>query len=656
MRSDAPPAPGCPPATPKEQREATISKSTIPERSARADLAFALNTLDGRYHVADRIAAGGMGEVYRARDAVLERPVAIKVLHRNLAGDAGFIERFRREARAAANLNHQNIVAVHDWGSVDGIYYMVMEYVPGLSVREILHAEGLLAPGQAADVLEQTLAALQHAHRQGIVHRDVKPENLMVTRDGVVKVADFGLARAFADAQITEAGNVTGTVQYLAPEQLQGEPADPRTDLYALGVVAFELLTGRLPFTGETPMAIAYKHIHEPMPRPSSTNPAVPASLDGWVASVTEKQRELRPESAAEARRDLEVEARSLPQAPPLASLVPEVTVLPTGVDVASVPAAASDLAETVTIPGRSIGRSKRKHRKGWVALGIVLALLAIGGAAWASWTYLIPHEVDVPKVVGLSVDEAQTRVADAGLVVRIADGRYSTKVPAGDVLTVQPAEGSTLEQGDRVTLIPSLGPRPVPVPNLLGLPLGEAKQALRDADLKVGHVTKEFNERFDTDQVIQQSVRADAEAPLGSEIDLVVSKGPTPVPLEKVAGLQQDEAVAVLEAQGFVVDVQQEFSDRIQKGTVISQTPAKGTDLQPGRTVTIVVSEGPPEFPMPNVVGMGRDEAVAKLRSLGLLVDVAIVPGHGGTRVVFQEPASGTTVHAADLVHIYVA
>jgi serine/threonine-protein kinase len=596
-----------------------------------------------------------MGEVFRARDAVLERPVAIKVLHRNLAGDAGFIERFRREARAAANLNHQNIVAVHDWGSVDGIYYMVMEYVAGLSVREILHAEGLLASAQAADLLDQTLAALQHAHRQGIVHRDVKPENLMITRDGVVKVADFGLARAFADAQITEAGNVTGTVQYLAPEQLQGEPADPRTDLYALGVVAFELLTGRLPFTGETPMAIAYKHIHEPMPRPSSTNPAVPASLDGWVASVTEKQRELRPESAAEARRDLEVEARSLPAAPPLASLVPEVTVIPGG-DVAASAAPPSDPAETVTIPGQALGRSKRKPRKGRWALGFVLALLAIGSAAWASWTYLIPHEVDVPKVVGLTVENAQARLGEAGLVVRIADGRHSTKVPAGSVLKVQPPEGTTLEQGDRVTLVPSLGPPPVPVPNLVGLPLGEAKQALRDADLEVGVVKKEFNERFVADQVIRQSVKADAEAPLGSEIDLVVSKGPTPVPVEKVIGLQQDEAVAVLEAQGFVVDVREEFSDRVELGKVISQTPAKGTDLQPGRTVTIVVSKGPPELPMPNVVGMGRDAAVAQLRSLGLLVDVSIVPGHSGSNVVFQEPASGTIVHAGDLVHIYVA
>ncbi len=605
-----------------------------------------------------------MGEVYRAHDAVLERPVAIKVLHRNLAGDAGFIERFRREARAAANLNHQNIVAVHDWGSVDGIYYMVMEYVAGLSVREIVNTEGLLAPAQAADVLDQTLAALQHAHRQGIVHRDVKPENLMVTRDGIVKVADFGLARAFADAQITEAGHVTGTVQYLAPEQLQGEPADPRTDLYALGVVAFELLTGRLPFTGETPMAIAYKHLHEPMPRPSAFNPAVPASLDGWVASVTEKQRELRPESAAEARRDLETEARSLPEAPPLSSLVPkdtpEVTVIPTGVDVTSVTAPASDPAETITIPGtipgRSVERPARRRRRGRFALGIVFVLLALGAAAWAAWTYLVPHEVDVPKVVGLTVRNAQAKLDDAGLVVRMADGRYSTKVPTGSVLKVQPAEGSTLERGDRVTLVPSLGPPPVPVPNLVGMPLADAKVALREADLKVGEVTKAFNERFDADQVIRQSVKADAEAPLASAIDLVVSKGPTPVPVPKVVGLPQDEAMAALQAQGFVVDVQEEFSDKVGRGAVISQTPAKGTDLQPGETVTIVVSKGPPEFPMPNVVGMERDAAVEKLRSLGLLVDVAVVPGHSGSQVVFQEPASGTTVRAGDLVHIYVA
>jgi eukaryotic-like serine/threonine-protein kinase len=614
------------------------------------DLAFALNTLDGRYHVLDRIAAGGMGEVYRAHDAVLERTVAIKVLHRNLAGDAGFVERFRREARAAASLNHQNIVAVHDWGSVDGIYYMVMEYVAGRSVRELMNEQGLFAPAQATDVLEQTLAALQHAHRQGIVHRDVKPENLMVTRDGVVKVADFGLARALADAQITEAGTVTGTVQYLAPEQLQGEPADPRTDLYALGVVAFELLTGRLPFTGETPMAIAYKHIHERVPTPSSFNPAVPASLDGWVASVTEKDRELRPESAAEARRDLMAESGSLSPAEPLSSLVPDVTVIP-----APEAKAPMDPAATVTIPGRTT-----KHpqgRRGWkLALVVLLAIVALGSAAWAAWAYLIPHRVDVPDVVGMPVGKAQGTLGDAGLVVRMAEGQYSTKVAADHVLRVQPPEGTTLEKGDRVTLVPSLGPRPVPVPDVIGTTLPKARELIRDADLRVGNVRKEYDERIDEGLVVRQSVKGDAEAPIGSDIDLVISKGPTPVPVPKVVGLERSEATAALQAEGFLVSVSEEFSEKVDKGVVISQTPAQRTSYQPGNTVSIVVSKGPPEFAMPSVVGMSRDAAVAKLRTLGLIVDVSIVPGHQGAQVVFQEPAAGTTVRAGDTVHIYVA
>ncbi|HEX9122258.1 MAG TPA: protein kinase, partial [Actinomycetota bacterium] len=294
-----------------------------------------------------RIAAGGMGEVFLAHDAVLAREVAVKVLHRSLSGDPGFIDRFRREARAAGGLSHPNIVAVHDWGAVDGIYYMVMELVRGQSLRELLNAEGLLAPAQATDVLLQVLGALTHAHAKGIVHRDVKPENILVTPEGVAKVTDFGLARAYADARATYVGSVTGTVQYLAPEQLQGEPADPRTDLYSLGIVAYELLTGSVPFGGETTLAIAYKHVRERVPRPSLRNPAVPPGLDGWVASMTEKERELRPESAAEARRDLATEAASLPAAPPIGDLVRvSSTVVASG-------AASPDpqRAPTITIP-----------------------------------------------------------------------------------------------------------------------------------------------------------------------------------------------------------------------------------------------------------------------------------------------------------------
>src|SRR5438445_12873431 len=220
------------------------------------------STIDGRYEVITRVAAGGMGEVYRAHDSVLGREVAIKILHPHLAGDRGFVDRFRREARAAAILNHPSIVGVYDWGTTDGTYFMVMEFVPGPNLRPLLAEYGRLEPAQAVEVCLPVLAALDHAHGHGIVHRDVKPENILIARSGAVKVADFGLARAYADSYISQAeGTVTGTVQYLAPEQIQGEPADPRTDLYALGVVMFELLTGRAPFTGETSLSLAYQHL-----------------------------------------------------------------------------------------------------------------------------------------------------------------------------------------------------------------------------------------------------------------------------------------------------------------------------------------------------------------------------------------------------------
>ena len=599
-----------------------------------------------------------MGEVFLSHDAVLDRRVAIKVLHPNLAGDAGFVERFRREARAAANLNHPNIVAVHDWGAVDGIYYMVMEYVPGRSVRDILNDEGLLAPAQATDVLRQALAALGHAHRQGIVHRDVKPENLMVTRDGDVKVTDFGLARAYADAQITEAGTVTGTVQYLAPEQLRGEPADPRTDLYALGIVAFELLSGRLPFTGETPMAIAYKHLHERVPAPSTRNPSVPAPLDGWVASVTEQERELRPESAAEARRDLEAETSDLPPAPPLGSLVPEVAVIPVPPVVEDDADADPGRTTTVTIPRPEAGgRDGWKRRSGLkLVLGLVLALAAIAAGGWAAWTYLIPHEAEIPTVVGLHRDEAQDRLEDAGFAVRFGVGQHSMRVAEGRVIRVHPEEGTLLEQGEQVTLVVSLGPPPVDVPKLVGEAFDQARDLLRRAKLKVGDVDHAYNESFDDGRVIRQSVRGGSQAPQGSEVDLVVSRGPAPRPVPEVGGLAEDRATERLQDAGFLVSSAGEYSRKIAEGRVISQSPRPGSELQPGSTVSIVVSLGPPEFPMPNVVGMARDAAVAELRALGLLVDVAIVPGQDGSRVVFQEPAAGTVVEVGDTVSIYVA
>jgi len=594
----------------------------------------------------DRIAAGGMGEVFRAHDAVLAREVAIKVLHRPLASDQGFIDRFRREARAAAILSHPNIVAVHDWGAVDGIYYMVMEFVRGQSVRDILNLEGLLAPAQAADVLLQTLSALDHAHRQGIVHRDVKPENLMVTREGVVKVADFGLARAYADAQITHAGMVTGTVQYLAPEQLQGEPADPRTDLYSLGIVAYELLTGQLPFNGETPMAIVYKHLRERVPAASARNAAVPPSLDGWIASMTEKDRELRPESAAEARRDLEAEARQLPAAPPIATLVPEVTVIP--------PPASPERATTVTIPQTRSEKHRRPRGRTRRALGVVLGILALAAAAWGAWTYLVPHEVDVPQVVGLSLADAQARLDDAGLTARVGKGEFDPTAPVDQVLTQRPAPGTALERGSEVVLVPSLGPPPVRVPNLVGKTVPEARTALGKVGLELGPPTERYDEEYEAGRIVEQSVPAKDRLPQGSTVDVVVSKGPAPVPVPRVVGETQENAESLLAP--WVVNVDTEYSDTVERGYVISQDPERRTKLQPGETVTIVVSLGPERFPAPSLVGMTRDAAIAAVRELGLVPTVIELPGATGElTVATQLPVAGTTVRVGTTITIYV-
>jgi eukaryotic-like serine/threonine-protein kinase len=589
------------------------------------------------------VAAGGMGEVYRARDAVLEREVAIKVLHPTLAGDSGFVERFRREARSAAGLNHPNVVNVHDWGAVDRVYFMVMEYVRGQSLRDVLNAEGLLAPGTAAEVLLQVLAALDHAHRKGIVHRDVKPENIMLTPEGVAKVTDFGLARAYADGRSTQTGTVAGTVQYLAPEQLQGEPADPRTDLYSLGVVAYELLTGRVPFEGETQMAIAYRHLRDRVPRASARNPGVPAGIDGWIASMTEKNRELRPESAAEARRDLHAEARTLPSSPTIAELV---RVPP---DAAEPDTPDGAHAQTVTIRRANARRPKRGGSR---ILAALVVLLGIGAGAWGAWTYLIPHSVRVPGVLGADLTGAERRLGDAGLTVRVADGRYSRTVAEGEVLRVQPAAGATVDEGARVTLVPSLGPPPVRVPDLVGKTVDQARTLLRGVDLELGAVHDRYSERYDVGRIVDRS--GAGRAPWGSAIDVWVSKGPKPLPVPRVVGKPLDDAKAALAA--WVVTVDQRFSDTIPRDEVIAQRPRPRADLQPGQSVTIVVSLGPETFPMPNVVGMSKSAATSHLDGLGLSVGVVPIPGGNGDTVVSTLPTAQTTVRFGQTVTIYVA
>jgi eukaryotic-like serine/threonine-protein kinase len=633
-------------ASPRE--ESTIARSTTQQAPPHGG-GHAFVTLDGRYHMVERVAAGGMGEVFRAHDAVLAREVAIKVLHRSLAGDPAFVDRFRREARAAAGLAHPNIVAVYDWGAVDGVYYMVMEYVRGPSVRHLLNEQERMEPGQAAEILRHSLLALGHAHHEGFVHRDMKPENLLVTQDGVVKVADFGLARAYADGRVTQAGAVTGTVQYLAPEQIRGEPADPRSDLYSLGIVAYELLTGKLPFTGETAMAVAYKHLSDRVPAPSSALPDLPAELDGFVAAATDRDRELRPESADVMRMDLDAISHQLAPARRLVSLVrdlPSLTIEEGETTEVGV------RLETASIPRMERHRRRRRLAKRFLGAVVVVAMLT--AAAWGTWTYAIPHTAVIPTLIGEPTDDAVDRLTALGFEVELLDGGYSLRVPDGHVLRVRPAAGKEREVGSTVTIVPSLGPRPIRVPAVAGDLVADARRAVVGAGLEVGGVRRRFDDQVPVDHVI--AVRPDrARLPEGTSVTLIVSDGPKPVPIPDVRGMTEDRAVA-LTATHFEVILEEDFSKKVARGRVIGSDPAAGTELQPGETVVLRISLGPEFFDCPDFDGMSVDAARELAESVGLNLTALPVPGSNGGNIVSQLPSAGTRVRYGSTITVYHA
>jgi eukaryotic-like serine/threonine-protein kinase len=605
------------------------------------------STIEGRYQVITRVASGGMGEVYRAHDAVLARDVALKVLHQNLAGDRGFVERFRREARAAAILNHPSIVGVYDWGATDNTYFMIMEFVHGVNLRTLLAEYERLEPAQVVEVCLQVLAALDHAHGHGIVHRDIKPENILIARDGTVKVADFGLARAYADSYVSQAeGTVTGTVQYLAPEQIQGEPADPRTDLYALGVVMFELLTGRPPFAGETSLGIAYQHLTNRVPAPSMVVPTVPVALDGVVLMATERDRERRPASARSLRDHLIRISPELPPAEPIRKLTAQIP---------SAERIPEDRAPTVTIP-RSVSPRSRRARRLRIAFWIFLLVLALGAGAWATWVYAIPHYTKVPNVVGLTQGDAEGRLRSAGLVVAVGDGRYSKVVLTGSIIASEPAFGTKIRKGKTVVIIPSLGPRLIRVPDVTGQLKVDATQVLNDAGFEVT-VHKAFDDTVPEDHVVSQNPEVGTKLEEGSTVTITVSKGPPLVAIPNVTGQAAADAKQTLESLGFTVKRKDDFSIDVAKGMVISTDPRAGTTQPKGSRVTMIVSKGPKTFDMPDVTGMRTADAQSLLEGLGLLVHIEMLPIHDPPdTVLLQDPGAGTTVQQGQHVTIYVS
>ena len=600
----------------------------------------------GRYAVIERVGTGGMAEVYRARDDLLGREVAIKVLHDRYSRDRSFVERFRREAQAAANLSHPNIVALYDYGADGDTYFIVMEFIEGRSLSEIISTEGALLPERAADIAADVAKALERAHSNGLVHRDIKPGNIMITNSGQTKVTDFGIARALSgdgEQTMTQTGMVIGTAAYLSPEQAQGNTIDGRSDVYSLGVVLYEMLTGAPPFSGDTPLAIAYKHVRENPDPPSKMNRDVPTGLDAITMKALAKNPDNRYSSATEMQEDLQRFSNGQ-----------RVLATPLLADETAIAGAATGTQVMRTTEYEDYDDEPQNKR---AALYIVVTLLILGLFGLLAWLLagnLLGGDepVEVPDVVGMHVDEAGEALEEVGLGAEVEE--KNSKKPEGEVLEQDPEAGADAVTGDTVTLIVSAGVRQVVVPDLTGQTLEEATATLKDARLKVGEITQRDDPEAEPSEVLEQFPPSGREVDAGSEVDLVVASAAT---VPDVTGETESDATAILRDAGYEVSVSREPSDTVEEGRVIAQDPDAGAEYEEGQTVTILVSEGPEAQEMPDVTGENADEAQAFLEEdYGLEVtqaDGACAQPPG--RVCDQDPEPGTPVEPGDSATLYV-
>jgi eukaryotic-like serine/threonine-protein kinase len=573
--------------------------------------------IDGRYRVLSKIGAGGMADVYCAEDTHLGRKVALKLLHARFAQDQEFVERFRREASSAAGLQHPNVVGVYDRGEFDGTYYIAMEYCEGRSLKEIV-ARTALEPERAIAITKQMLVAARFAHRRNVIHRDLKPHNVILDEEDNVKVTDFGIARAGA-SDITEVGAIMGTAQYLSPEQAQGRPVTEASDLYSIGVVLFEMLTGRTPFDGDSAVAVALKHVNQPPPSPRELVPSLPPELEAVVLKALAKDPAQRYNDADSFIKDLEVVEARLRAGPvdveSTAVFAPvAVGTAPTALAPAPPPAAPPEPAPPpppppVEEPPEGPTPDERRRRRlaaalvaGLVAVGLVLFLLLRS-----------EEQVTVPPVVGQTLEQARARVDRAGLDVEVK--RRTDQAPRDFVFEQSPNPGQQADKGSLVTLFVSNGPSTVRVPDVVGLEEADARRRLRRSDLRAD-IEREGSTKVAAGVVIRTDPGPGRPAERDSAVTLVVSSGPAQVTVPNVVGESQEDAVRRLREEGLSPIVRERSSSE-PVDTVIEQTPAAGQEIDEGSSVTIFVSNGEVRE-VPDVTGLPQSEAEAELDDAG--------------------------------------
>lgn len=659
--------------------------------------------LEGRYRIDALLAHGGMSAVYRGLDTRLDRPVAIKVMDSRFVGDRMFVERFKDEARSAAKIHNSNVVAVHDQGVDSGpdgvLVYLVMELVDGGTLRDLLAIRGRLPVPLALTVMEQVLSALAAAHMAGLVHRDVKPENVLIGRRSqqsrhsdpagpgtIIKVGDFGLVRAIAGAGVTSSAVILGTVAYLSPEQVSTGAATARSDVYAAAVVLYEMLTGVPPYTGDTAISVAYRHVNDDVPALSQSVSGVPAALEDLVLRATRRDPEARPPDAAAFLRELRQlrDSLGIPAAPiPVPAGEPDVETTDPGIDgptmrnipVVTSPAgsesspgprgtmtmARSDLAQSNLTPGMPFGGTgppedprmpgypapaPNPHRL--LVVGLIAALL-MAAVGVGTWWFTAGRWTQVPTVANLQVDQAKRTLEEADLSPRIELAR-SNDIPAGLVIETKPGGGGDALLGDPITLVVSAG-RPV-VPDVrAGVSADEAADAIRAVDLqpRLEGAVNVFDQKIPKDAVVRLEPKPGTQLRLGEQVTVVLSKGP-PVAIPNVAGQPADTAVRTLRDAGFQPRVVQEFSSSVDGGKVVRTNPPAGTKLDGSDSaqITVVVSTA---VTVPDLSGRTVKDAQDALKALGLSLDVRIGPSRNNARIFIQSPGGGSRVQSGSTV-----